>query len=82
MQSQQSLSDQLSELAKLAIAHGLYDAHDWLLNQRPLKRIVDVECTCSGCGWIGTVGNCEPDVDGDGSLGCPECLTVVTVNLG
>jgi len=23
------------------------------------------------------VGECEPDVDGDGSLGCPKCNTVV-----
>jgi len=29
------------------------------------------------CGWSGIVDNCIPDVDGDGSLGCPKCEKVV-----
>lgn len=33
MNSQASLRDQLEELSKLAVANGLYDAHDWLLSQ-------------------------------------------------
>ena len=41
------------------------------------KRITDVACVCPVCGWTGTVGECEPDVDGDGSLGCPKCNAVV-----
>ena len=43
-----------------------------------LQSITSVVCTCS-CGWVGTVVQCRPDVDGDGSLGCPECGTVVVV---
>jgi len=42
--------------------------------------IFDVPCWCL-CGWIGTVGTSEPDVDGEGSLGCPECLRVVEQDL-
>lgn len=34
-------------------------------------------CYCPACGWRGTVGGCEGDVDGNGGLGCPRCLTVV-----
>ena len=41
------------------------------------KRITDVACRCKVCGWTGTVGECEPDVDGDGSLGCLKCMKVV-----
>lgn len=39
-------------------------------------RILDESMVCK-CGWTGTVGECEPDVDRDGSLGCPVCLAVV-----
>lgn len=38
------------------------------------KRITDVKCKCPECRWEGTVGECEPDIDGDGSLGCPACF--------
>lgn len=41
-------------------------------------RITEVSCECRGCGWTGTVLECEPDVDGDGGLGCPICFCVVT----
>ena len=41
-----------------------------------LKSILDVICWCK-CGWNGSVGETEPDVDGDGSLGCPRCFKVV-----
>ncbi len=40
-------------------------------------KITDVSCSCT-CGWNGTVGDCEPDIDGDGGLGCPVCLETVT----
>ena len=40
-------------------------------------KITEVQVRCSKCGWQGTVGNCEPDIDGDGSLGCPKCLALV-----
>lgn len=35
---------------------------------------------CPKCSWTGTVHECEPDVDGDGSLGCPRCKTVAESN--
>jgi len=38
--------------------------------------IVNVMMRCLKCGWIGAVLDCEPDVDGDGSLGCPKCLAI------
>ena len=34
---------------------------------------------CRKCGWWGTVGEMEPDVDGEGSLGCPYCGSVIPV---
>jgi len=46
----------------------------------PLGSIYDVACNCPSCHWHGKVLNCEPDVDGDGSLGCPICGTVVDVS--
>jgi hypothetical protein len=39
--------------------------------------ILDVTVVCPECGWYGTVRDCESDVDGDGELGCPDCLSVV-----
>jgi hypothetical protein len=46
---------------------------------RDLPSIGDQVCLCSNCGWMGTVYDCESDIDGDGSLGCPECETVIVV---
>ena len=40
-------------------------------------RITDVIMKCDSCGWIGPVSETEPDIDGDGSLGCPECGEIV-----
>ena len=48
---------------------------------KTLGSIFDVPCHCDKCGWGGTVDSCEPDVDGDGSLGCPDCLSVVTCEI-
>jgi len=28
---------------------------------------------CNKCGWRGFVFDAEPDIDGDGNLGCPKC---------
>ena len=42
-----------------------------------MQKIGDVRGSCSRCGWWGTVYEAEPDIDGDGSLGCPQCLSVV-----
>jgi hypothetical protein len=42
-----------------------------------MQSIGDVRGTCSRCGWWGTVGEAEPDVDGDGSLVCPQCMSIV-----
>lgn len=40
-----------------------------------MSNILDHELQCPYCGTIVTVGNAEPDIDGDGNLGCPFCLT-------
>ena len=37
-----------------------------------MQLITDVMMVCTLCGEKVTVGACEPDVDGDGSLGCPQ----------
>lgn len=36
-----------------------------------MKSILDVEMKCGACGFLCTVGESEPDCDGEGSLGCP-----------
>ena len=36
-------------------------------------KITDVRMFCPVCQWQGQIINCEPDIDGDGSLGCPRC---------
>jgi len=38
-----------------------------------LRSIAMVPCRCDVCGWRGTVSRAVPDIDGDGSLGCPVC---------
>ena len=43
------------------------------------SNITSVPCKCIECNWTGTVWDCEGDVDGDGNLGCPECLTIIEV---
>ncbi len=42
-----------------------------------MKSILDVKLKCPKCGLEATVGDAEPDVDGEGSLGCPKCLSVM-----
>lgn len=39
--------------------------------------ITDILVFCPKCSWWGRVGDCEPDVDDEGSIGCPRCKTVV-----
>lgn len=46
-----------------------------ILLEPKLERIGDALMECACCGWEGTVYKCEPDVDGDGALGCPICCT-------
>ncbi len=47
------------------------------VNEREgLTSITEQPCQCP-CGWSGTVWDCEGDVDGDGGLGCPECLRLI-----
>lgn len=48
------------------------------INNFARPRITDTFCDCD-CGWTGTVGNCLPDIDGDGGLGCPRCLVTIEV---
>ena len=40
-----------------------------------LKSILDVPMKCADikCRWKGLADDCIPDIDGDGSLGCPRC---------
>ena len=33
--------------------------------------ILEARLRCRSCGAISRVGECEPDIDGEGSLGCP-----------
>ena len=40
-----------------------------------LGSIMDAVLVCPRCHVETTVGNAEPDIDGEGSLGCPYCLT-------
>lgn len=44
------------------------------MNIRTLRRITEIPCKCPTCGWQGVTGDCKTDVDGDGNLGCPECI--------
>lgn len=48
----------------------LFDETDGLIS------ITEQPCQCP-CGWVGTVWDCEGDVDGDGGLVCPECLRLI-----
>lgn len=44
-------------------------------------KITDAPAMCAKCGWKGTVWECEPDIDGDGNLGCPDCNAIVYVQM-
>jgi len=46
-----------------------------------MRSIGSVRCICKKCGWWGTVSETEPDVDGDGGLGCPQCLAVIEAGI-
>ena len=37
-------------------------------------KITDVELRCPECLMVCKVGDAEPDIDGEGSLGCPRCF--------
>ena len=40
-------------------------------------KIGEVTMKCPACGWIGLLMDCEPDIGGEGGLGCPRCGKVV-----
>lgn len=42
-----------------------------LMGEQELKSILDVILICVQCGTKSRIADCEGDVDGDGSLGCP-----------
>lgn len=44
-----------------------------------MKSILEVPSHCPKCGWWGTVYDCEPDIDGDGGLGCPRCSAIIDI---
>ena len=37
------------------------------------ESILDAKLECPECGLKTTVGRAIPDIDGEGSLGCPRC---------
>jgi len=39
--------------------------------ETPTMSILDVPMECPRCGYRARLADCEPDCDGDGSLGCP-----------
>lgn len=39
-----------------------------------MNSIMEFPVKCSLCDWHGTVAEAEPDIDGEGTLGCPDCL--------
>ena len=45
-----------------------------------LISIMDVKVKCPECGLVVRVGDAEPDIDGDGSLGCPRCLSMLSTS--
>ena len=47
-----------------------------------MESILEQPCLCPECGWEGTVATATPDIDGDGSLGCPLCAVCVEVQVG
>lgn len=38
-----------------------------------MKSILEQVVSCITCSWIGTVDDCEPELNGEGDLGCPRC---------
>jgi len=42
---------------------------------KELTKMGDVIMKCQSCGSLNRIDDCEPDIDGDGSRGCPitEC---------
>jgi len=42
-----------------------------------LERITDQLAACPKCHMLARAGECTPDADGDGGLGCPRCGTVI-----
>ena len=49
-----------------------------------LRSILDALMECPRCGQRFRVGDCEPDIDGEGSLGCPvpDCGGTMGMILG
>ena len=45
-----------------------------------MQTVTNIACGCPRCDWVGCVGDCYPDIDDDGSLGCPHCLAVVNID--
>lgn len=45
-----------------------------MIGEAILESILDCKLECPECGFITTVSEAEPDIDEDGSLGCPKCL--------
>jgi len=67
------LTERAGGVAKASSERALRSANEAV---KILQKIGDVKGSCN-CGWVGTVDEAVPDVDGDGSLGCPECFSVM-----
>jgi DNA-directed RNA polymerase subunit RPC12/RpoP len=73
-------TDKLAEAtAKLSEAVESLGKRIELLENALLPCITDVVGLCASCGWKGAVREMEPDVDGEGSLGCPRCGNIIIV---
>ncbi len=60
------------------IIRGAEGAEDVIGSLYPNKtRIQDTRMWCPECDWNGAASEAVPDVDGDGSLGCPRCENVL-----
>ena len=42
-----------------------------------MKKIIDIDCWCTKCRWVGSVDMCIPAIDDDGNLGCPFCKSII-----
>lgn len=47
-----------------------------IVENEQTQSILDVKMKCPECGLVAPVWDCDPDIDGLGSLGCSRCLYV------
>jgi hypothetical protein len=75
-------------VALMFVLVGLQKRHAARLREKPqgeynmLGYVLNVPMRCPKCGWTWTLKDCEPDVDGDGGMGCPKCRAVAETARG